>query len=202
MTVCKYLSSQRLKRGFSVFISLTLVPCVAKLPRLMQAGHPQQIFPEQLADAGENLSGTLTIESMGRLAGLLASKEGKVDYSLDFARHEQGWVRIDGQFSSRLSMSCQRCLKPVDVEISHEIKVAVVSDDKAAVSIPGEFEPLLVADRSLLLNEFIEEELLLALPLAPSHDTESCHSAELEEEQSEMEKVNPFAVLKDLKLSK
>ena len=91
-----------------MFISLTLVPCVAKLPRLMQAGHPQQIFPEQLADAGESLSGTLAIESMGRLSGLLASNTGMVDYTLDFARHEQGWVRIDGQFSSTLSMSCQR----------------------------------------------------------------------------------------------
>ncbi len=185
-----------------MFISLTLVPCVAKLPRLMQAGHPQQIFPEQLADAGESLSGTLAIESMGRLSGLLASNTGMVDYTLDFARHEQGWVRIDGQFSSTLSMSCQRCLKPVDVEISQDVKVAVVNDDKAAVNIPGEFEPLLVADRSLLLSDYIEEELLLALPLAPSHDTESCHSVELEEEQTGTEKLNPFAVLKDLKLSK
>ena len=185
-----------------MFISLTVVHCVAKLPRLMQAGHPQQIFPEQLANAGENVSGTLTIESMTRLAGLLAGYEGNVDYDLNFSRHEQGWIRIDGRFFSRLSMTCQRCMKPVDVDLEQDVKVAIVSNDDEARNIPGQFEPLMLNEGPMKLKDYLEEEILLALPLAPSHETEDCHRTELTEEQDDTKRENPFKVLKDLKLGK
>lgn len=200
MTVCKNLSSQQLKHITIGFIFLTLLFCVAKLPRLMQAGFSQQIDPGQLADAREGVSGTLNIDDMPRLLEFLTDNAGVVVYCLNFARHEQGWVSIDGEFSSCISMQCQRCMKPLSVELTQSVKVALVSSEPEARQIPAQFEPLIHADKTLSLKGFFEEEMILTLPLAPIHDTSACHRQESAEIKQASQSPSPFAALKDLKL--
>ena len=181
----------------------------------MQAGLPQQLDPRQLADASGGVSGTLAIDEMPRLVELLGSNESVVEYELNFSRHEQGWVVIEGDFSTCLGMECQRCLQAVDIEISQPVKVAIATDEAEARRLPGQFEPLILDGRVLSLKDFFEEELLLALPLAPFHNKGACaRAAKTElantelantelantELKSDDDRQNPFAVLKELKL--
>ena len=50
----------------------------------------------------------------------------------------------------------------------------------------------------LNLADWIEEELILSLPLVPAHE-EGCQTDGPEESKDEVQKPNPFAKLKDLK---
>ena len=74
--------------------------------------------------------------------------------------------------------------------------------------MPATYEPLLVDDAADL-NEIAEEEILLAIPLSPIHETE-CTSVEpqaaleadaegLEQVEDSGERDSPFAVLERLK---
>lgn len=171
---------------------------MATLARLMNAGRSVSIDPGLLADAGECLSGDLAIDEMPRILELLSNAEGAVHYALRFTRDEYRRVLITGEFSTRLSMLCQRCLEPAEIDISHAVNLAVTGDETEADALPARLEPFLLTKRTVPLNELLEEELLLALPLAPNHDTETCHRQNEMTGEKADETQRPFADLKTL----
>lgn len=180
--------------------SLTVPSCVAKLPRLMQSGPSQIIDPVRLADTRDNISGVLNLDGMQRVQEYLSTNTGSIRYKLQFDKDGQNRILISGEYSSTVIMECQRCLQPVDIEITRAVNVAVVADENEAKSLPRNVEPLIVSGRKLSLPMFFEDELLLALPLAPNHDTKDCHVRTLQSGQIDNDRQNPFTVLKDLKL--
>ena len=180
---------------------MTVLSCVAKLPRLMQSGPSQFIDPARLADTRDNISGVLSFKDMQRLQELLSENTGSIRYELQFVKDEQDRISISGEYSGTVIMECQRCLQPVDVEITRAVNVAVVADENEAKSLPRKVEPLIVSGRKLSLPIFFEDELLLALPLAPNHDTKDCHVQKLQIGQVDDDRQHPFTVLKDLKLN-
>ena len=54
--------------------------------------------------------------------------------------------------------------------------------------------------QEISLLTLIEDEILLALPMAPAHEIDQCPATETIEKNS-INKRNPFAELKDLKLA-
>ena len=176
--------------------------CLDKLARLMQHGPPQFIDPLRLAESKEELSGSLSIEGMHRLEHLLSENTASVEFKLRFERDASGRICILGNYSTSLSMQCQRCLQNITVEIEKTIKIGLVKDESEAAMLPRELEPLLLETKVLSLPLLFEDELLLALPLAPNHDNDECHRQESSADESLSEKPNPFAVLKDLKIKK
>ena len=68
---------------------------------------------------------------------------------------------------------------------------------------------ILVVDKPLLLSALVEDELLLALPMVPTHELSECPAkAYVKKEldggrhEADGEKKNPFAVLDKLKKTK
>lgn len=181
---------------------MTVQPCVAKLPRLMQAGLPQFIDPERFADKREDLSGVLPIDSMQRLHELLSKKTGSVQFELHFDKDKQGRIHISGQYNASLNMNCQRCLRSLEVDICGLFNVVLVTDEDEAAKLPRDVEPLILTERKLSLPIFFEDELILSLPLAPNHETNECHGQDRQVGEGKVDRQRPFAVLKDLKLIK
>jgi uncharacterized protein len=179
---------------------LTLRLCVDKLPRLMQHGPPQFIDPLRLAESKEDLSGSLSLEGMGRLQQLLSENTAVVEFTLRFERDENESIRILGNFNASLSMQCQRCLQQVAIDIEKIVSVGLVKSESEAAMLPKELEPLLLKTKLLCLPMFLEDEILLALPLAPNHDNRECHRQVSNTDESVSRRPNPFAVLKDLKI--
>ena len=67
-------------------------------------------------------------------------------------------------------------------------------------NLPAEFEPYIDLGVPVKLQDFIEDELLLAMPLVSVHEDEECPAAsKFKHEQTVKE--NPFTELKNLKLS-
>lgn len=116
--------------------------------------------------------------------------------------HPEIWVHL--QSDAILSLTCQRCLSPVDVPVSVDRSFRFVPDeDMAAAQDEQSEEDVLALSRSLDLVELVEDELLMELPLAPRHEAcpEPVKLAVADEgfEQASEHRENPFALLGKLK---
>jgi len=75
--------------------------------------------------------------------------------------------------TATLSLQCQRCLQPVPLPLAVDTRFRFVSSEEAAARLDAELDDdVLVLSRDLDLRSLLEDELLLALPLVPRH--ESC----------------------------
>jgi uncharacterized protein len=115
---------------------------------------------------------------------------------------DQIWLHLTA--GATIPLTCQRCMKPVDVDLAVERSFRFVADEKTA-ELEDELsdEDVLALDRDFSLTELIEDELLMELPLVPRHDV--CPEAvkmavEDPDFEAELaEKPNPFAALAGLK---
>ena len=174
---------------------------LAKLCRLMSSDLPLTIEPEKLAASGERLAGTLGLEDMHRVRELILNPEGDVSFDLAFSRDDRGMTRITGKVSSRLKMTCQRCLNEMDYHLDNPVKVGLARDPEAVKLLPDFLEPFVTGERTISLLKLIEDELLLGLPMSPLHEPEDCPALNMTREHAPG-RVSPFAVLKDLKSGK
>lgn len=106
-----------------------------------------------------------------------------------------------------LPLTCQRCLEPVATTIAVDQWFRFVPDDDTADAQDDDSaEDLLVESDHFDLRELVEDELVLAMPLIPSHQT--CPTAPRLSasdpgfEQAPRSKPHAFAVLGQLKTGK
>lgn len=162
---------------------------------------PRIIDPGKFADSGEQLEGRLPIRELGRVNELVAKPDGSVDFNLFFGRNDKGNVVITGDLAGDLTVICQRCLNPMPLHIESRIHVGVVDDPEQMAALADDLEPVITEDRKVSLLRLIEEELLLALPLAPAHELTECPGSSLLDTHT-ARKESPFAILKTLKKGK
>lgn len=120
----------------------------------------------------------------------------------DVAGMDEVWVHL--QADVVLPLACQRCLGPVDVEITFNRGFRfVATEELAAVEDEESDEDVLVLSRNFNLAELVEDELLMALPVAPKHDIcpepVTLQVADADFVDDPAGKPNPFAMLQQLK---
>jgi uncharacterized protein len=143
--------------------------------------------------------------AISRLTRLVAETAGQAAASLHYSvlggADAYGHPQLLLSVSGTVSLLCQRCMTPFDFAIASESAVLLARTDVHADEIEAGLEDeavdVIVAAKALNLLELIEDEALLALPLAPKHDVCPGHVA-LDELKS-AKKPSPFDVLKDLK---
>jgi len=167
---------------------------------------PRQVDTRRLAARQAAIKGGVPADGMPRLkdAGVKMTEPAFVCFT--FTKDEQGRCTLFAQLKAELILECQRCLEPMQYPIQVTSNIACVASDAEAAALPAYYEPLLVGDL-MDLWEVAEEELLLAVPVSPTHKME-CRSTEqlsaLEEklqrsDVAEGVRDNPFAVLDELK---
>jgi len=181
---------------------------------------PREIDPYRLVEQGRELVGRLPVTDFSRLQDMLFYKTADdrkrdktaLNVTLVFDRTETGLPMVKGKIECDLDLHCQRCLKAVNMPFETDLAVVFVTTDVQAETLQEGFDTWLVEDNNLFLQDFIEDEILLALPVVVSHEEhEKCQPArELIEalpedavadgSEDKQEKENPFAALKDLKL--
>lgn len=128
----------------------------------------------------------------------MRESDGAVEVSLRF--HDGGgFGMISGVISTRLVLTCQRCLAalnwPLNVEVATRVAVSEAEQaeaDMECVAVDDEGE--------LQLHAFVEDELLLAMPEFARHQPAECgvDMAEYKTPDDPL-RENPFAVLSALK---
>lgn len=155
-------------------------------------------------ELNRTIEGVYPLSRFDRLAEVLLSNDGQVSVKLEFTR-SVGIASLRGKVSAKLLVECQRCLQPVETEVSGSFKFALVHSEDEFDLLPEEFEPYLIEGEEQSIIELVEDELLLSLPMVIVHE-EACSdfmSKQNEEVKAaikaEKEAENPFAALKALK---
>ncbi|MBI2779443.1 MAG: DUF177 domain-containing protein [Gammaproteobacteria bacterium] len=170
----------------------------------MSSPLPEYIDPLRLADARAVLQGQVVVSNMARLAPSLCSTQGVVDFELAFDVDMEGIRCVHGSLSTQLDVICQRCLQPMKLPLEAKVALGVVASMQEAEGLASTYEPLVVGAEPVSLKEIIEDELLLALPVAPMHPEQQCPAwqervVEEQEELAQEGRKNPFAVLAQMK---
>ena len=167
----------------------------------------QSADPAMLAAAGTVIEETIGVGEFSRLARLLESTDGEASIRLAFsysaAGGGDGIPLLDGKVVTDLPVVCQRCLSPVTLPLATEFHLALLDDESQNSGVRPPYEPVLREDedtgsRGWRLLELIEDELLLSLPMSPTHELDN-QCVEIDESVAvEPDKQAPFAGLKDL----
>ena len=144
---------------------------------------------------------TIAASQLMRVKERLASDAGSLDWSLVGELSSSGESTLHFELKGMLTVSCQRCLEPIQLDLNIKSKFILVEDES---QIPVEDEEMddkdyLAASAELDVMQLIEDEVLLAIPYASMHDIEDCPASD---RLSELKAPNPFAVLKDFKVVK
>jgi uncharacterized protein len=151
-----------------------------------------------LAFAGESRSigGRVAIADLARLGDALTTTDGSLECRVDGECDGDGKLWLNLGVSGQLDLRCQRCLAtlvfPLDV-VSRLLLVPSGQPWPDEELTEDGFDAI-PAEKEMELLPLIEEEVLLALPIAPRH--EACEAPVPVAEELES---SPFAVLAQLK---
>ena len=175
------------------------------------AFNPERLDVKRLAHEAAKLSGAWPQERFTRLTSEalapLADGPGiEVDWTVAGEERAvtgvapQLWLHLHAQ--TQIRMECQRCLMPMTARMKIDRHFLFARDEEHAAQLDEELEDeVLVLARTLDLAELVEDELILALPIVPRHET--CpvplrHDSDVADVVLQL-KPNPFAVLAALK---
>lgn len=165
------------------------------------------------AKRNEHLTGTLSLADCPRLSELLGAQapDAGNTANLKSAMQENGVInfRLDGEtnaigqhflhlsLNSNLTTFCQRCLEqmPLGLDLNFHYLISEINAnnlDIAEAEGSDDFD-LQEASQAMDVMALIEDEMMMAIPIAPTHESE-CGQASMQSG----EKPNPFAVLKGL----
>ncbi len=164
---------------------------------------PITISPTRSAQRRLVCEGVFKMSEMTRLLAVSEKRSEQVQVSVKFDVDERGLTVMSGTASALVALTCQRCNEFFDYELKIEFIFSPAKNEEAAENIPSYYDVIeLNEDGEVNLLELVEEEFLLVLPLIPRHEIKDC-SADADsvwgELPEELEKPNPFDVLKQLK---
>ena len=183
----------------------------------MRLDLPETIDPMRLAKTGIVLSGGYDLHQFERIqTSSEFASDTQVVFRLEFSRlnfsglnffgdNENCLYGIIGNVETSLPQVCQRCMQSMRQAVNGSIKMAIIEDEAKAEHLPADTEAFIDRGVPVKLQDFIEDELLLAMPLIPLHKERECSAANKymnrPGEKKRAAKENPFVELKHLKLN-
>jgi len=100
------------------------------------------------------------------------------------------------EISGVLPLACQRCLDavPFDLDVNSLLELVPEGAELSEDELEDDTRDFLPVERELDVAELVEDEILLALPVAPRHEKCGLPGA-----ADAGERINPFAALSGLK---
>ncbi len=132
---------------------------------------PTVIDSLAFAQDGRASEGAVSLTDLPRLAGELLEQRGSLGVRLRGWRDEEGkhWLHLVVQ--GNVLVQCQRCLEGVDLPLGIDAVLQLIAPGEAWPDdelIDDEADAI-AADQALDVLSLIEDEVLLALPIAPLH---------------------------------
>lgn len=130
----------------------------------------------EFARGGGVLERSVGLDELPRLADLLVTTAGFLSVRLAGFRDDQGksWLQVD--VAGEPVLCCQRCLGGVKfpLAISSRLQLMAPGEEWPDDDLADDSTDAIEAEKALAVLSLIEEEVLLALPIAPRH--EQCES--------------------------
>jgi DUF177 domain-containing protein len=162
-----------------------------------QPAHQPVIDGLEFASAGATQQGIWPLRDFPRLRDMLAADAGEVKYQIRGVLDERGRPSLRLKVSGTLSLRCQRCLEAMPLEVNTDETLVLAATLAEIHAEPGDAHApdRVVAGKEMSLRDLIEDELILAVPYAPRH--ESCSAAGADEAAGQA-KALPFAGLRGM----
>lgn len=161
---------------------------------------PLIIDSGEFARDGLSLAGDIAVRDLPRVLGSVQSDAGVIRYTLQGRIDKLQRRCLNLTVSGEVTLLCQRCMQPFAFAIDSDSALTLF-DNEADIDAASEQDEMLegvLASREQSVVDLVEDEILLALPLAPKHEV----CAPDGNSDSVAKKPNPFAVLQQLKVNK
>ena len=150
----------------------------------------------------ERFVGSIPLVEMPRLLTLLQDGSGQVEAEFEFDRNELGLSLIRGSLSTRLAVTCERCLEPMELAVERPFELLIDAPDEDAVAFQR--DTVETSDGFLDVFDVIEDEVMLSLPIIIKHDDANCNEhwpkqTGVNDDASVETQNHPFAALAALK---
>lgn len=163
---------------------------------------PARFDPQIMLAEQRTLVGHVPAKNMARLRKAVVSMNPMVAVEIHFSLGEYGFPKITGWIRHELWLRCERCLGKVKTALKQPLGTCIKSRSEAFPESTDGHEFYEYHGKSIELADFIEDELLLALPLAPKHkDISLCDQSVvgwLTDKAFAEAEDNPFLILKTL----
>ena len=150
----------------------------------------------EFARSGGVLERSMRLDELPRLADVLVTTEGFLSVRLEGWRDDAGksWLQVD--IAGEPVLCCQRCLGGVKfpLAISSRLQLIAPGEDWPDDDLVDDSADAITAEKALAVLSLVEEEVLLALPIAPRHEQCDAPSA-----NATGHGASPFAALADFK---
>ncbi len=142
--------------------------------------HPRALRVEPLCKESGRLQGSWPLAALTRLAeGFSAAPDGSARWALEGStQHPAGsavqlWVRLTAQ--AVVPLQCQRCLGPLVQHLQVDRSIRFVHGEDLAAKLDEETEDdVMSLPAALDVQDLVEDELILALPIVPRHEEGAC----------------------------
>ena len=149
----------------------------------------------EIAQKNLEITGDLNASSCERLAEILSTSDeslANIRYTIVGTAKKMHLPSLHLTIDAQLPVLCQRCLEEMQLDFALTFDYAISNTAPTEADESDEID-WLEASQEMNINELVEDELLIAMPIAPMHKTD-CMKASTQSG----EKPNPFAVLKGL----
>jgi uncharacterized protein len=144
------------------------------MKRPSAAGIPKHADATKAIATRQRFVGSVPLAQLPRIAGQLADTDGSLQVDLEAGKDSAGLAWLRGGIKGQLSLTCQRGLHPFPWSCDVTTQLRLVASESEEERAMKEAEAYLVEEDQLPLREIVEDEVLLALPIAPRCDDEDC----------------------------
>jgi uncharacterized protein len=124
----------------------------------------------KLSDARAILDLDIPLAELPGIPVELISGGGPLHAVVQFGR-EQGFMVAQVALKGELQLVCQRCMGALKWQVDTRSPVLLIEAEAEADGAPAQWETYLAAEGRLSIAALAAEELLLALPIVPLHES-------------------------------
>ena len=161
---------------------------------------PSELKIFSLAKKEISLFGEYLISSLPRISEIAINKEDIVNVDLSFYLENDKTPCIKGIIELNIVLECQRCLEALQKQLKVNFNLAFVRNEQQAEELDSQYEIYVIEGDELATIDLITDEILLSLPMAPSHNYE-CNLNKVKQEIVKEKRENPFTILKNIKIA-
>ena len=139
---------------------------------------------------------SLEAADLPKIAEMAVETVKPLSVKIESGVRRDGKPFIDLEIVGSLLLECQRCLEGFESEINSRSRFIIAPTEDALADLSDESDDVnsILAEHEFDLIRFVEDELLLSLPMIPKHDEGVCTRPESVIDSEDV--TNPFRILK------
>jgi len=150
----------------------------------------------EFAHTGQRMQGEVKVAQLTRLADSLYDAGGDLRFSLAGGDDAERRPRLSVTVEGEINLRCQRCLGSLVYPVAVESSLLVLTGKAGGETAEMDDLDGIPADPHTEVRALIEDEVLLAIPIAPRHPEGQCSAAV---KTTKNRAASPFAALAKLK---